>query len=159
MQIEKDKVVAIDYTLKNDGGEVLDSSQGSEPLSYIQGSGNLIPGVENALEGKNPGDRVEVTVPPETGYGLRDEALVLTIEREQFSEVKDLQEGFRFRMDTPDGPAVFTVMKVDESEVLVDGNHPLAGMTLDFDITVQSVRDATAEELDHGHVHDGHVHE
>ena len=154
MQIEKDKVVAIDYTLKNDSGEVIDSSQGKEPLSYIQGNGNLIPGVESALEGKGPGDRVEITVPPETGYGVRDEALVLSIDRDQFSDVKDLQEGFRFRMDTSDGPEVFTVVKIDESEVLVDGNHPLAGMTLDFDITIQSIRDATAEELEHGHVHE-----
>jgi FKBP-type peptidyl-prolyl cis-trans isomerase SlyD len=154
MQIEKDKVVAIEYTLKDESGKVVDSSQGREPLSYIQGNGNLIPGVENALEGKNPGDRVEVTVPPETGYGVRDEALVLSIERAHFSEVEDLQEGFRFRMDAPDGPAVFTVLKIDESEILADGNHPLAGMTLDFDITIQSVRDATAEELEHGHVHE-----
>jgi FKBP-type peptidyl-prolyl cis-trans isomerase SlyD len=154
MHIEKDKVVAIGYTLKNEGGEVIDSSQGGEPLSFIQGNGNLIPGLENALEGKSTGDRVEVTVPPETGYGVRDEALVLSVERAQFAEVKDLQEGFRFRMDTPDGPEVFTVVKIDESQVLVDGNHPLAGMTLDFDTTIQSVRDATVEELEHGHVHE-----
>jgi FKBP-type peptidyl-prolyl cis-trans isomerase SlyD len=154
MQIEKNKVVEIDYTLKDDGGEVLDSSEGREPLSYIQGAGNLIPGVETALEGKSSGERVEITVPPETGYGVRDDSLLLKIERDKFSEVEDLKEGLRFRMDTPDGPMVFTVMEIDESEVLVDGNHPLAGMTLNFDITVQSVRDATEAELEHGHVHD-----
>jgi len=154
MQVEKNKVVEIDYTLKDDSGQVLDSSQGREPLSYIQGVGNLIPGVESALEGKGSGERVEITVPPETGYGVRDDSLVLSIEREKFAEVDDLKEGLRFRMDTPDGPMIFTVMKVDESEVLVDGNHPLAGMTLNFDITIQSVREATTEELEHGHVHD-----
>jgi FKBP-type peptidyl-prolyl cis-trans isomerase SlyD len=153
MQVEKNKVVEIDYTLKDDNGDVLDSSQGGEPLSYIQGIGNLIPGVENALEGKSSGERVEITVPPETGYGVRDESLLLTIEREKLAEVEDLKEGLRFRMDSPDGPMIFTVVRIDEREVLVDGNHPLAGMTLNFDITVQSVREATTEELEHGHVH------
>ena len=154
MQIEKNKVVEIDYTLKDENGDVLDSSEGREPLSYIQGTGNLIPGVENALEGKSSGERVEITVPPETGYGVRDDSLLLTIEREKFGEVEDLKPGLRFRMDTPDGPMIFTVVKLDETEVLVDGNHPLAGMTLNFDITVQSIREATTEELEHGHVHD-----
>ena len=110
--------------------------------------------MENALEGKRAGDRVEVTVSPEDGYGVRNEALVLSIERAQFTDIEDLQEGFRFRMDTPDGPAVFTVVNIDESQVFVDGNHPLAGMTLDFDVTIRSVRDATSEELEHGHVHE-----
>ena len=154
MQIEKNKVVEIDYTLKDESGDVLDSSEGRQPLSYIQGTGNLIPGVESALEGKSSGERIEITVPPETGYGVRDDSLVLTIEREKFGEVEDLKPGLRFRMDTPDGPMIFTVVKLDETEVLVDGNHPLAGMILNFDITVQSVREATTEELEHGHVHD-----
>lgn len=154
MQVEKNKVVEIDYTLKDENGDVLDSSEGRQPLSYIQGTGNLIPGVETALEGKGSGERVEITVPPETGYGVRDDSLVLTIEREKFGEVEDLKPGLRFRMDTPDGPMIFTVVKLDETEVLVDGNHPLAGMTLNFDITVQSIREATTEELEHGHVHD-----
>ena len=123
------------------------------PAVTLQGEG-LIPGVENALEGKSSGERIEITVPPETGYGVRDDSLLLTIERDKFAEVEDLKEGLRFRMDTPDGPMIFTVVKVSEAEVLVDGNHPLAGMTLNFDITIQSVRDATTEELDHGHVHD-----
>jgi FKBP-type peptidyl-prolyl cis-trans isomerase SlyD len=153
MEVEKNKVVEIDYTLKDDNGQVLDTSEGRESLSYIQGIGNLIPGVENALEGKSSGERIEVTVSPETGYGIRDDALVLSMERDKFSEVEDLKEGLRFRMDTPDGPKIFTVVKVGDAEVIVDGNHPLAGMTLNFDITVQSVRDATTEELEHGHVH------
>ncbi|UCF99116.1 MAG: peptidylprolyl isomerase [Spirochaetaceae bacterium] len=154
MTVEKNKVVEIDYTLKDNSGQLIDSSEGREPLSYIQGTGNLIPGVEDALEGKSAGDRVEVTVPPETGYGVRDESLVLAMDRSQFTEVDDLKAGLRFRMETPDGSGVFTVVKIEESKVHVDGNHPLAGMTLDFDITVQSVRDATPEELDHGHVHE-----
>ena len=153
MQVEKNKVIEIDYTLKDDNGQVLDSSEGKQPLSYIQGVGNLIPGVESALEGKSSGERVQITVPPETGYGVRDDSLVLSIERDKFSEVEDLQEGVRFRMETPDGPMIFTVVQIGDAEVLVDGNHPLAGMTLNFDITIQSVRDATSEELDHGHVH------
>lgn len=153
MQVEKNKVIEIDYTLKDDNGQLLDSSEGKQPLSYIQGVGNLIPGVENALEGKSSGERVQVTVPPETGYGVRDDSLVLSVERDKFSQFEDLQEGVRFRMETPDGPMVFTVVKIGDGEVLVDGNHPLAGMTLNFDITIQSVREATSEELDHGHVH------
>jgi FKBP-type peptidyl-prolyl cis-trans isomerase SlyD len=153
MQVEKNKVVEIDYKLEDDDGQLLDSSEGREPLSYIQGAGNLIPGVENALEGKSSGDRVQITVPPEIGYGARDDALVLSIERGKFSQFEDLQAGARFRMETPDGPMIFTVVEVGDGEVLVDGNHPLAGMTLNFDITIQSVRDATSEELDHGHVH------
>ena len=153
MQVEKNTVVEIDYTLKDDNGQVLDSSDGRQPLSYIQGVGNLIPGVENALEGKSPGERVQVTVPPETGYGVRDDSLVLTVERDKFSQFEDLQEGARLRMETPEGSMIFTVVKVGDGEVLVDGNHPLAGMTLNFDITIQSVREATPEELDHGHVH------
>ena len=153
MQVGKDKVVEIDYTLKDENGDVLDSSEGRQPLSYIQGIGNLIPGVESALEGKSSGEKVEITVPPETGYGVRDDSLVLSVQRDKFSEVEDLQEGVRFRMETPDGPMIFTVVRFDETEVLVDGNHPLAGMTLNFDITIQSVREATPEELDHGHVH------
>jgi FKBP-type peptidyl-prolyl cis-trans isomerase SlyD len=153
MQVEKNKVVEIDYTLKDEKGQVLDSSEGRDPLSYIQGVGNLIPGVENALEGKSSGERVQITVPPETGYGVRDDSLVLSIERDKFSGIEDLKEGLRFRMDTPDGQMIFTVVQIGDGEVLVDGNHPLAGMTLNFDITIQSVRDATSEELDHGHVH------
>jgi FKBP-type peptidyl-prolyl cis-trans isomerase SlyD len=109
--------------------------------------------VETALEGKNSGERVQITVPPETGYGARDDSLVLTIQRDKFSEVEDLKEGVRFRMDSPEGPTIFTVVEVGDEEVLVDGNHPLAGLTLNFDITIQSVREATSEELDHGHVH------
>jgi len=153
MQVEKNKVVEIEYTLKDDEGQVLDTSEGRDPLSYIQGVGNLIPGVESALEGKSSGESVQITVPPETGYGVRDDSLVLSIERDKFSGIEDLKEGLRFRMDTPDGTMIFTVVQVEDDEVLVDGNHPLAGMTLNFDITIQSVRDATSEELDHGHVH------
>ena len=153
MQVEKNKVVEIEYTLKDDNGRVVDSSEGGEPLSYIQGVGNLIPGVESALEGKSSGERVQITVPPETGYGMRNESLVLSVERDKFSEIEDLREGLRFQMDTPDGSMVFSVVEVGDAEVVVDGNHPLAGMTLNFDITIQSVRDATPEELEHGHVH------
>ena len=145
MQVEKNRVVAIDYTLKDENGRIIDTSEDREPLSYIQGIGNLIPGVESALEGKSLGERVEGTVAPESGCGIRDDSLVLSIERSHFSQVEDLEEGLRFRMDTPDGPAVFTVVKVEESGVLVDG--------LNFDIMIKSIREASAQELEHGHVH------
>jgi FKBP-type peptidyl-prolyl cis-trans isomerase SlyD len=154
MQVAENTVVVIDYTLKSDDGSLIDSSKDKEPLSYIQGKGNLIPGVEDALKGKGSGQRVQVTVPPESGYGERDESLVLSIERDKLADVKGLEEGVRFRLDTQNGPVVFTVMKMDDAEVLIDGNHPLAGMNLHFDITIKSVREATAEELEHGHIHE-----
>ena len=154
MEVRKDKVVTIEYTLKNESGEVLDTSEGGSALSYIHGNGFLVPGVEKALEGKGSGDRVEITVPPEDGYGTHDQALVMNLDRSAFNEFPDLQEGTRFQADTDKGPRMFSVVEVGPEQVVVDGNHPLADMTLSFDITVREIREATAEELEHGHVHE-----
>lgn len=159
MQISNNKVVTIDYTLTDDDGEVIDSSQGGEPLAYIQGIGNIIPGLEAALEGHNPGDSLQVSIPPEKGYGVRNEDAMQTFPRDAFSNVPDLEVGMQFVAQTEDSRQMFTVVSIDDEEVVADGNHPLAGMTLNFDVTVKEVRDATAEELEHGHAHsDGHHH-
>ena len=160
MQIGKDKVVSIDYTLTGSGGEVIDSSQGQEPLTYVHGAGNIIPGLERALEGKSAGDQVNTTVPPEQGYGQKNPALVQPVPRTQFPGVSDIAVGMQFQAQTNHGPRVVTVVGVDPDKVTVDANHPLAGETLNFDVKVVEVRDATQQELDHKHAHGpgGHKH-
>lgn len=157
MKIAKHTVVTIDYTLTDDAGTVIDSSRGQAPLAYLHGLGNLIPGLESALEGQMAGASLQVRVEPEQGYGVRDQRLVQAVPREAF-EGDELEAGMRFRARTADGEMVFTVVEVGREEVTVDGNHPLAGVPLNFDVKVVGVRAATAEELDHGHVHDGHTH-
>ena len=160
MVIANGKVVSIHYTLKNGAGEVLDSSSGAEPLAYLHGVGNLIPGLEQALDGHTVGDKVDVSVAPEKGYGERHEQLVQQVPRSAFAEVEGLEAGMRFRAEGPDGEQIVTVTAVSEEEVTVDGNHPLAGETLEFAVEVSEVRDATDEETEHGHVHGpgGHEH-
>lgn len=160
MEIARHKVVTMDYTLTDEQGDVLDTSEGRGPLAYIHGIGSLIPGLEAELEGRSAGDEISVTVSPEQGYGVRDESLMQTLSREQFQGVEDLEVGMQFRAQSDSGERVVTVVGVEGDEITVDGNHPLAGMTLSFEAQVLEVRDATAEELDHGHVHGpgGHAH-
>lgn len=160
MNVEKNKVASIDYTLKSDEGQVLDSSEGREPLAYLHGNGNLIPGLEEALEGKKEGDSVEVTVPPEKGYGIRNDSLIEKVNRSVFQGVDKIEKGMQFQAKTHEGTQVFTVIDIEGDEVTIDGNHPLAGASLNFAVTVKSVRDATEEEIAHGHVHGpgGHQH-
>lgn len=160
MQIGNQKVVTIDYTLTDERGEVLDTSQGQEPLVYIQGSGSIIPGLEDALEGKTVGDSLKVTIDPAQGYGERDEELVQQVPRERFPTDGELTVGTRFHAQGTGGSHVVTVVAVDDKKVTVDANHPLAGVTLSFDVKVLDVREATADELKHGHVHGkgGHHH-
>lgn len=160
MNVEKNKVASIDYTLKSDEGQVLDSSEGREPLAYLHGNGNLIPGLEEALEGKKEGDSVEVTVPPEKGYGIRNDSLIEKVNRSVFQGVDKIEKGMQFQANTQEGTQVFTVIDIEGDEVTIDGNHPLAGASLNFAVTVKSVRDATEEEIAHGHVHGpgGHQH-
>ena len=160
MQITKDKVATIDYTLKNDAGDVLDSSVGGEPLAYLHGASNIIPGLEDALEGQSAGNEIEVSVPPEQGYGVRNESLKQQVDRKEFEGVDDLQVGMQFRVPSEQGDMVIRVSEIQDDNVTVDGNHELAGMTLHFAVTVKDVRDATDEEKSHGHVHGpgGHHH-
>jgi len=157
MQIAEKTVVTIHYTLTDTKGTVLDSSEGpdsGEPLSYVHGSGMIVPGLEEALLGKAEGDQVKVTVPPEGGYGLREEKLVEKLSRDEFPE-GDIEVGMHFRAHGPHGARVLTVTAVDEDSVTVDGNHPLAGATLNFDVKVVGVRPATAKDM-HGEGHGDH---
>lgn len=160
MQIEEKKVVGIHYTLKNDSGETLDSSQGANPLMFIFGIGMLIPGLEAALKGKGKGDSLQVTIPPKDAYGENDPGLTQTVPKAQFDNGEEIKVGMQFQVETEQGLLIVTVVEVKDDEVTIDGNHPLAGMNLHFDVTVEEVRDATQEELDHGHVHGpgGHQH-
>ncbi len=161
MQIAKDAVVTIHYTLKNDAGETLDSSAGGEPLAYLQGNGNLIPGLENALEGKAAGDKLSVKILPGEGYGEHDQALVQQVPRSAFQGIANVEVGMQFQVQSNVGPRAVTVTQVAGDMVTVDGNHPLAGQNLNFDVEVAEVRAATEEELAHGHVHGpgGHHHD
>jgi len=160
MQISKHKAVAIEYTLTNDAGEVLDSSEGQDPLTYLHGVGNLIPGLEEALEGKTSGAELKVTITPDKAYGERIDQLVQKVPRDRFEDSDSLQIGMHFHASHDQGETMVTITELTDEEVTVDGNHPLAGQTLHFDVKVADVRDATEEEIDHGHVHGpgGHHH-
>lgn len=153
MQIAQNAVVSFHYTLTNNEGEVLDSSEGREPLAYIHGAGNIVPGLEKELDGKTSGDQLKVAVSPEEGYGEVQEALVQEVPREAFQGVEEIEAGMQFQAQTQGGPLMVTVTKVEGDTVTVDGNHPLAGETLNFDVQITNVREASAEELEHGHVH------
>ena len=160
MLIEDSKVVHIHYTLTNDAGEILDSSSGDEPLAYLHGSGNIIPGLENALAGKTAGDKFKVSVAPAEGYGEHQENLCQEVPRSAFQGVDEIEPGMRFQAQSSEGAHPVTVTAVGDDTVTIDGNHPLAGQTLNFEVEVAEVRDASAEELEHGHVHGpgGHHH-
>lgn len=160
MVIAQDKVVLIHYTLTNEAGETLDSSSGGAPLAYLHGQGNIISGLEKALDGKQAGDKLNVRVEPADGYGVRDDGLVQQVPRRQFGGA-NLKPGMQFHAQSAQGHArVVTVTRIVGDMVTVDGNHPLAGEVLNFDVEVAEVRDATHEELEHGHVHGpgGHHH-
>ncbi len=158
MKIAKDRVVSIDYTLHDEAGKLLDSNDKAELLAYIQGEGHIVPGLEEALDGRAPGDTVQVTVAPDKGYGPRDESLVFDLSRDKFREagVDKPETGMQFEVEGEGHTHLITITKVGEQDVTVDANHPLAGMTLRFDVKVVDVRLATPEELEHGHVHDSH---
>jgi FKBP-type peptidyl-prolyl cis-trans isomerase SlyD len=159
MQITKEKVVAIHYTLKDNAGTVLDTSAGKEPLQYLQGFGNLIPGMEEGMEGKVKGDIFKIQVSPEKGYGVRNEDYVQQVPLEAFGgQVPTV--GMQFQAGNDQGKYIVTVAAVDGDTVTVDANHPLAGVELHFDVEVVDVREATSEEIAHGHVHGpgGHHH-
>ncbi len=160
MQITSGKVVSIDYTLTNDKQQTIDSSADGEPLAYIHGSGQVIPGLEKALEGKVAGDSLQVKVAPEDGYGSLDKEKIMTIPRSRVEGVPNLKEGMQLQASGGHGAQVVTVTRVTDDEVTLDANHPLAGEHLNFDVTIREVRNATAEELSHGHVHGpgGHHH-
>ena len=151
MRIAKDHIVSFDYTLTDDTGAVLDASRGA-PLAYLHGGRNIIPGLENALEGLAAGDEKKVTVPPAEGYGEFDERLVIKVPAERMGG-HAVQVGMRFHAETNAGLRVLTVKEVKPEEVVLDGNHELAGKTLHFSVKVVEVRPATPTELAHGHPH------
>lgn len=153
MQISNDLVASIHYTLKNDQGEVLDTSDGQEPMEYVHGKSNIVIGLENALEGKSVGDKLSVAVKPEEGYGEYDASLIQELSKEMFAGVDEIEVGMEFHAQTPDGMQIIEVKKVEGDTIIVDGNHPMAGQTLHFDIEITAVREATADELEHGHIH------
>jgi FKBP-type peptidyl-prolyl cis-trans isomerase SlyD len=149
MQIAERTVVTIHYTLTDSKGEILDSSEGpegAEPLAYVHGQAMIVPGLEAALAGKSEGDHLKVTVDPDGGYGQRHEALVQKVSRDEFPD-GDVEVGMRFRSHGPGGARVLTVVATDEDTITLDGNHPLAGATLNFDVKVVSVREATEKDL------------
>jgi FKBP-type peptidyl-prolyl cis-trans isomerase SlyD len=160
VEISADRVVTIHYTLKDDAGTILDSSAGGDPLAYLQGHGNLVAGLERALEGRQEGNSLAVVVSPADGYGTRDESLVQRVPKRSLQGAGAVKKGMQFQARTEDGMRLFTVAAVIGDMVTLDGNHPLADQTLHFEVQVVGVREATPEELEHGHVHGagGHHH-
>ncbi len=160
MLIAKNKVVLMDYKLEDGEGALIDSSEG-EAFAFIQGSGQIIPGLERSMEGRKKGDKFKVVVPCKEGYGEIDAELVETVDRVHLSEIKDLMVGMQLESRMSDGSArILTVKDIGDKEVVLDANHPLAGIDLTFTIDIIDVRNASAEELSHGHVHGegGHHH-
>jgi len=160
MNIEDNKAVMLAYTLTGPDGAELDKSTHEEPFAYLHGSGGIIPGLERELAGKSAGDSFKVTIEPADGYGERNEGLVSTVNRDLFGGVEALEVGMAFHGESDQGTHTVVVTAVDGDEITVDANPPLAGVPLSFDVEVLDVRDATAEEMEHGHVHGagGHHH-
>jgi FKBP-type peptidyl-prolyl cis-trans isomerase SlyD len=160
-KIESGKVVGMAYSLRDDAGVILDQASDGAPFTYIHGAGQIVPGLESALEGLSIGEKKNVTVDPEEGYGPVQPGLKMTVKRTQFPGVEDIKAGMQFQAQSPEGHGmVFTISEVNGDDVTIDGNHPLAGQTLHFSVEILSLRDATDEEMDHGHVHGegGHDH-
>lgn len=158
MHIEKDKVVSLSYTLRDEDGSVLDHSPEDKPLTYLHGYGNIIMGLEEALNGKREGDSLEITLPPEKAYGERNAGLIQKIGIDQFPNPDSVEIGMRFQAQIDQEVHILSVMGIEGDEVRVDANHPLAGETLQFEVDVVDVREATTEEIEHGHSHEGGGH-
>jgi FKBP-type peptidyl-prolyl cis-trans isomerase SlyD len=154
MKVENGKVVTMHYTLKNDAGVVVDSSEGKDPLPFLQGHGNIIPGLETALEGCTVGDKLDVSVEPEEAYGLRIQDAIQQIPSSALQGVDNVTVGMQLQSQDEQGnPFVVVVTKIEEETITVDANHPLAGETLHFSVSIESIRDAQEEEISHGHAH------
>jgi FKBP-type peptidyl-prolyl cis-trans isomerase SlyD len=160
MQIANNLVVSFDYTLKDPEGNLIDSSDKGQPLSYIQGLGQIIPRLESAMLGKQTGDKFQITISPLEAYGEYNDELVQKIPKDQFEAGVNIVPGMQFSAEREGEHYTITVLEVEEENVVIDGNHPLAGIELNFDVSITEVRDATAEEISHGHVHgpNGHHH-
>lgn len=153
MQIAADTVVSMDYELKDDDGNVIDKSQPGQPLVYLHGHRNIIPGLEAGIEGKKAGDTAAVRVNPSQGYGEPNPSLTQVVPKDRFQGVENLAPGMQFQASTNQGPVSVRIVAIDGDDVTVDGNHPLAGKHLNFSVTIQDVRAAKPEELEHGHPH------
>lgn len=153
MQVAENKVITIHYTLTNDNGTVIDQANAEQPLIYIHGAGNIIPGLEQALLDKKAGDKVNVTITPEDAYGERMENMVQTVSKSMFEGIEKIETGMQFHAEGNTGPVVVTVTEIAGDEITIDGNHPLAGETLTFDVEIAAIRDASPDELNHEHVH------
>jgi FKBP-type peptidyl-prolyl cis-trans isomerase SlyD len=154
MKIAQHQVVSIDYELKNDDGDVLDTSAGQQPLTYLHGTGGLIPGLEKALEGKAAEDELQVSIPPEEAYGEFNEDLVQKVSKAAFEGAEKVEAGMQFQAQGNNGEVQrIMVVEVEGDDVTIDANHPLAGQTLHFSVQVREVREATEEEKAHGHAH------
>ncbi len=159
--IRENKVVDLVFTLKSAEGEILDQAEKDDPFTYLHGADQVVPGLEAGLQGLKVGDKKKVVVSAAEGYGELDPRLKVTASRGQFPKGVELEVGTQFETETPDGDeVVFTVCAIEGDKIHVDGNHPLAGQTLHFEVEVLSIRDATADELEHGHAHgpEGHEH-
>lgn len=159
MNISDNFVASFHYTLTDSTGQVLDSSEGKEPLTYLHGVGNIIPGLEKELAGKAVGDKLTVAVPAAEAYGERNEEMIQELPASMFTGVEKIEAGMEFHAQTEQGLQVVRVRSVDGDTVTIDGNHPLAGVNLNFDVEITEVREATDEEKDHGHVHGAGGHE
>lgn len=155
MNITKHAVVSLGYTLTNNNGDILDQADADTPFVYLHGANNIIPGLEHALADKETGFSDKVTIAPELGYGLRDDSLTQKIPKEMFGNIDEeqLKPGARFQAQTDVGIETITIEAVDDTHITIDANHPLAGETLHFDVSVLDIRTATEEEIAHGHVH------
>ena len=154
-EIADEAVVEFHYTLTDNDGKVLDKSEDRGPLAYIQGKQNIVPGLEKQMAGKKVGDKFTAKVPCAEGYGEFHEGMIQAVEKSQFDGVDNLQIGMQFQVQTEQGMIVVQVKEVQEDKVVLDGNHPLAGVDLNFDVEVVSIREATEEEAAHGHLHMG----
>jgi FKBP-type peptidyl-prolyl cis-trans isomerase SlyD len=152
MEITDGRVATIHYTLTDDDGQVIDRSPQEKPLSYLHGAGNIVPGLEKALAGKQAGESLKAEVPPEQGYGPRHDAMVQEVPRSAFPDIDAVKPGMQFEARTERGPLLVTVTGIGDEQVTVDGNHPLAGKTLHFAVEVADVRPATEQESNQGHV-------
>ena len=159
MQIAKDRVVTLAYTLKDNDDNIIDQSEDGS-FCYLHGASNIIPGLENALTGKVSGEELSVSIPPEEAYGVRDAEREQEVPRSMLPPEKEIEVGMQFHAQSPDGHAIMVIItRVEDETISVDGNHPLAGVHLNFDVKVMDIRDASAEELEHGHVHGPHGHD
>jgi len=158
MQVADNRAVSIHYTLTDDDGEVLDSSEGREALEYLHGSGNIISGLEKALEGKAVGDKFNIRIAAQDAYGEFADEMIQVISRSMFEGIDNIEVGMQFQADVNYGTGVVTVVEIDGDNITIDGNHPLAGQALTFDVEIVAIRPATKEEVAHGHIHGAGCH-